>query len=59
MVGRMLKIRNRNYSQWAGRHKLFDRERDSDVVRKNSLRRISAKRNAVTLLPRLTHTNGP
>ena len=25
-----LKIRNTNYSQWAGREKLFDRERESD-----------------------------
>ena len=25
-----LKIRNRNYSQWAGREKLFERERVSD-----------------------------
>ena len=24
------KIRNRNYSQWAGREKLFERERASD-----------------------------
>lgn len=27
---RWLKIRNKNYSQWAGRHELFERERESD-----------------------------
>ena len=29
-LARWLKIRNTDYSQWAGRQELFDRERESD-----------------------------
>jgi len=30
LATKWLKIRNQNYSQWAGRHELFERERESD-----------------------------
>jgi hypothetical protein len=38
-----LKIRNRSYSQWAGREKLFERERKSPTFMfgRNALSRVS------------------